>query len=229
MPRVMSLSVELALGLATAAAFAGVIAGGPRAARWSRIVTLAGAAAAFVAAVVTLGADAVWFFEALRMSAFTQALKGGIAAALLASVLRPRPGDAFARARTVDPFFRLVVAMALSVAASAGDIVVLWIALDIASLAGIIAVATAGGWSASEAAVRAMVRTWLPSSLACALGVIVVGGIAGATRFTDLEVAIPELRGEPALLLGLALIGGSIVARAARFAASSLLAYRTTH
>lgn len=229
MPRAASLSVELALGIATAVAFAGVIAGGPRAARLSRIVTLAGAAAAFVAAVATLGSDAVWFFEALRVNAFTQALKGGIAAALLLSVLRPRPGDAFARARTVDRFFRLIVAMALTVAAGAGDIVVLWIALDIASLAAIVAVATAGGWSASEAAVRAMVRTWLPSSLACALGVILVAGVAGATHYTDLEAAIPELGGEPALLLGLALIGGSIVTRAARFAASSLLAYRTTH
>jgi NADH:ubiquinone oxidoreductase subunit 2 (subunit N) len=229
MPRALTLGVEAALALSTGAAFAGLLSGGPRAARLSRLVTITGAALALLLALLTTGSDTVWLFEALRVNALTQSIKAVVALALLLSVLRPRPGDAYARSRTVDPFFRLVAATALCVAASAGDLLVLWIALDIASLAAIVAVATAGGWNASGPAVRSMLRAWLPASLATALGAILLGALAGATRFTDIGTAWHEISAEPVLFIGIALMVVGIAARVIRFAASGLLALRSTH
>jgi NADH:ubiquinone oxidoreductase subunit 2 (subunit N) len=206
----------------------GLLAGGPRAARVSRQVTLAASMAALLLALLTLGTDAIWFFEALRITLLSQVIKGLVAAVLLLGVMRPRPGDAFARSRTVDPFFRLVAATALCVAASAGDLIVLWLAVDTASLALIASVAAAGGWNTSGPAVRRMVGAWLPGSLLTALGAILVSALAGSTRFTDVGTAWHDIQGEPVLFIGIALMAAGIGVRVLRFAMDGWLAYRTT-
>ena len=228
MPRVLSLGVELALAAATGGAFIGLLSGGPRAARLSRLVVLAGSTLALLAAVLTLGADESWFFDGIRISGASQAFKAVICAVLLLSVVRPRRGDAFARARTVDPFFRLIAAAALALAASAGDLLVLWLALDIASIAVIAAIATAGGWSARESVVRVLVVTWLPASLVTMLGAIMLAAAAGGTHFENVEAFAASGANRPVLWTGFALVTLATMARAARFLRAGWLAFHST-
>jgi NADH:ubiquinone oxidoreductase subunit 2 (subunit N) len=218
MPRAASLAVEACLGVAALVAFVALLAGSARAGRAARRAACWGAAAALVAALATITSDAVWFFEALRVDASTQAMKAVVAAGLLLSMLR-RERAGFAQSSAVGPFFALVCAAALALAASAGDLLVLWIALEIGSAALLIAVAAGGSWSTREALVRRLVSSWLPTSLVLLLGTVLLAAIAGATRFADLETLLPDLRREPVVVTGMVLIVGAIFARAVRFVA----------
>lgn len=216
-PRLASLSVELLLGTATVVSFVALAAGGRGAGRVCRAATLWGTGLALLAAGLTLGSDAVWLLGALRIDFTSQALKILIAAALLLSTVRSRRTDAFAQERTTGPCFRLIGVTALAVAASAGDLLVLWLALDIASAAAVTVVATAGSWHANEEPVRRLAATWLTTSLLLVLGIVLAAAFAGATRFTELEGRLTETGTYPIMLAAGALIVGSIGVRVFRF------------
>jgi NADH-quinone oxidoreductase subunit N len=214
-PREASLAVELCLGAAAAASFAAMLMRSPRAGTIAWRAMLLGGIAAAIAAVLTFRIDAVWFFEALRVDTMTQALKGLIAVGVVVTAARRPSADP----RAVVPFFALVAALGLSLAAGAGDLVVLWIALDIASAALVLAVATGGRAQERAVEVRRLLGAWLPMSLLMLLGIIMTAGIAGSTRLTDLETILPSMRGVPVALVGVVLIALSIVIRGARYVA----------
>lgn len=213
--REASLVVEACLVLAAGVAFVAMLMGGPRAGPLARRAMLIGSVAAFIAALLTLASDAVWFFEALRVDLFTQVLKALIALGLIVlAARRPAPDVA---PRAVLPFFVLVAALGLCLAAGAGDLLVLWIALDIASAAIVLAVATGGSAERSAGEVRRLLAAWLPWSLVMLLGIILTAAIAGTTRLTDLETIMPTLHALPIAVTGVALICLSIVLRGARY------------
>jgi formate hydrogenlyase subunit 3/multisubunit Na+/H+ antiporter MnhD subunit len=136
---------------------------------------------------------------------------------LLVSVrISERTGRDWPEARVTGPLFRLACASGLIAATSSGDLLVSWIALDIATAAMILEVATAGRWSQRELAVRRMVSTWLPTSLLLLLAVILLAGMGGATRYVELEVTLPEYAASPAVIAGVALAAGSILVRVLR-------------
>ena len=214
-PREASLAVEACLVLAAGMAFVAMLMGGPRAGPLARRAMLIGGVAAVVAALLTLTSDAVWFFEALRVDLVTQSLKGLIALGVVVlAARRPAPDIA---PRAVLPFFVLVAAFGLCIAAGAGDLLVLWIALDIASAAIVLAVATGGSAERSAGEVRRLLAAWLPWSLVMLLGIIMTAAIAGTTRLTELETIMPTLHALPIAVTGVALICLSIVLRGARY------------
>lgn len=222
MTRLLSVSVELCLLAAGLVAFGALLAPGSGAGRVAFRAMVGGAAAALLTSLATMALrlDVVWLMDAWRVDTTTQAVKAVIAAGLLASVLATRQdSDEWHLVRAVGPFFRLAAAGAMTAAASAGDLIVLWLALDIATAALLLAVAVGGRWSAREKSVRRMVQVWLPSSVLMLLGVILLTAVSGATRLVDLEAVLPELRRSPVVVLGVALVLGSIVGRAVRFVA----------
>jgi formate hydrogenlyase subunit 3/multisubunit Na+/H+ antiporter MnhD subunit len=217
--RALSLAVEFCLLAASLVAFGALLVPGSRAGRVAFRAMVWGAAAALLASLATivLGLDVVWLMDAWRVDVTSQAVKAVITAGLLGSVLATRQdSDEWHHVRAVGPFFRLACATALAAAASAGDLLVLWLTLDLGTAALVMAVAVGGGWSARERVVRRLVQSWLPSSVLLLLGVILLGAVAGTTRFVDLEAILPELRASPVVQLGLALVLGSIVIRALR-------------
>ena len=217
--RALSLAVEFCLLAANLVAFGALLAPGSRAGRVAFRAMVWGAVAALLASLATmvLRLDVVWLMDAWRVDAMSQAVKAVIMAGLLGSVLVTRQdSDEWHDARAVGPFFRLACASALAAAASAGDLIVLWIALDLGTAALVISVAVGGRWSAREMVVRRLVQSWLPSSVLMLLGVILLAAVAGATRFVDLEAILPGLRDSPVVQLGLLLVLGSIVIRAVR-------------
>ncbi len=216
-PREGSLAVEACLVLAMGVAFVAMLMGGPKAGPLARRALLGGSVAAFVAALLTLTTDAVWFFEALRVDLMTQMLKALVAAGVFAlAARRPAPDIA---PRAVLPFFILVAALGLCLAVGAGDLLVLWIALDIASAAIVLAVATGGSAERNAGEVRRLLASWLPWSLVMLLGIVMTAAIAGTTRLTDLETIMPSLHALPIAVAGVALICLSIVIRGARYVA----------
>lgn len=216
-PREASLAVEACLALAAGVAFFAMLIGGPRAGPLARRAMLVGAIAAFIAALLTLTSDAVWFFESLRVDLVTQLLKALIALGLAVLAVRRPAADIAPRA--VLPFFIIIAAFGLCLAAGAGDLLVLWIALDIASAAIVLAVATGGSAERSAGEVRRLLAAWLPWSLVMLLGIVMTAAIAGTTRLTDLETIMPTLRTLPVALTGVALICLSVLIRGARYVA----------
>lgn len=208
-PREASLAVEGCLGVALATAYLGMLMRGPRGAALAQRALLGGGIAALLAAVLTLRSDAVWFFDALRVDTLTQTLKGLVASGVIVIALR----------RPVAPFFILVAATGLTLAAGAGDLLVLWVALDIASAAVVLAVATGSESVGRMAEVRRLVFAWLPMSLLMLLGIIMTAGLAGSTRLTDIETVLPSMRGLPIAVAGVTLITISILLRGARYIA----------
>ncbi|HEY2805254.1 MAG TPA: hypothetical protein VGI92_05285 [Gemmatimonadales bacterium] len=213
-PREASLAVEACLALAAIAAFSGMVIGGPRSGRNAHRAVLIGGIAALVAALLTWRIDAIWFFEAFRVDRVTQSLKALICIGLI--VFAIRPGTTDVRGRAVPSFFAIVCALGLVLSAGAGDLIILWIVLDIASAALVLSVATGGSAEARGAEVRRLIGAWLPMSLIMLVGIIITAAIGGATRLTDLETALPGLRENPAALTGVALIAVSILLRGAR-------------
>jgi len=217
--RALSLSVEWCLLVADLVAFGALLVPGGRAGRVAFRAMVWGASTALMAALATavLRIDQVWLMDAWRVTVTTQLVKAVIMAGLLGSVLATREdSDEWHNVRAVGPFFRLMCATALAAAASAGDLVVLWLALDLGTAALVLAVAVGGRWSAREKAVRRIVQSWLPSSALMLLGVVLLAAAAGASRFVDLEGIVPALRDRPVVLFGLLLIVGSLAVRALR-------------
>ena len=221
MTRWLSLGPELCLAAANTLGFLALLVGGPRAGRLAHRALSWGVALALLAAIATLvaGNDAVWLMEAWRAEPRAQLFKALILAGALVSVRVSHGGEDWRPERVTGPLFRLGCVSGLIAVAGAGDVLVLWLACDVASAALVLEIATAGRWSRREKLVRRMVAAWLPASLVMLLGLVIVAGVAGSTRLVDLELALPGYRTEPAVLAGLALAIGSLLVRTARLAA----------
>lgn len=219
MTRALSLAVEMCLATALLVAFGALLTAGSRAGRVAFQAMVWGAALALALALGTMAMrlDEVWLMDAWHVDVMTQGVKAVIMAGLLLSIVTTRQDSGeWRNVRAVGPFFRLFCAAALVAAASAADLVVLWITLDIGTAALVLSVALGGRWSTRERVVRRLVQSWLPSSVVLLLGVILLAAFAGATRYVDLEGILPELRGSPVVMLGLTLVIGSILVRALR-------------
>jgi len=220
--RFLSLAAEIPLVVANAVAFGALLVQGARAGRVAHRALTWGAAVALAGVLLTLvlQLDAVWLMEAWRVEPPAQVFKALILAGTLASVKVSRDSSQDWHAeRATGPLFRLVCASGLVGAAGAGDLLVLWLSLDVATAALVLEVATAGRWSQREKVVRRMITTWLPASLVMLLGIIVLAALSGSTRLYLLERALPELRGAPAVTAAVLLMAGSALVRAARLVA----------
>ena len=220
MTRYLSLAPELCLVVANLVGFAALLAQGARAGRVAHRALAWGSAAALVAVLATLiaGTDAVWLMEAWRADLRAQLFKAGILAGALVSVRVSRGGEDWRVERATGPVFRLACVTGLFAGVGAGDLLVLWLAFDVATAALVLEIATAGRWSRREKLVRRMVAAWLPASLVMLLGFIMLSGMGGSTRLVDLELVLPAYRAEPAVLAGLTLAVGSVLVRAVRLA-----------
>lgn len=217
--RALSLSVEACLAASNLVMYGALLSQGARAGRIAHATLKIGAWAALAAAVLTLilRTDAMWLMDGWRADQAAQFVKAAIVAGLLVSVrISERNSKDWPESRVTGPLFRLACASGLIAATSAGDLLVSWIALDIASAAMILEVATAGRWSQRELAVRRMVSTWLPTSLLLLLAVILLAGMGGTTRYVNLEVTLPEYAASPAVIAGVVLAAGSILVRVLR-------------
>jgi len=219
--RYLSLSGEMVLAAANMVAFVALLLPGGRGGRAAHRALTWGAAAALLAVLATLvlKLDAVWLMEAWRAEPAAQAFKAVILAGALVSVRESRHSEDWRVERATGPVFRLVCVSGLVVAAGAGDLLVLWLAIDVATAALVLEIATAGRWSRRERLVRRMMTAWLPSSLVMLLGIIVLAGLGGSTRLVDLELVLPALRGEPAVAVAIALVAVSVLVRTARLVA----------
>ena len=218
--RYLSLAPELCLAVANLVGFVALLVQGARAGRVAHRALAWGSAAALLAALATLiaGTDATWLMEAWRSDFRAQLFKAGILAGALVSVRVSRGGEDWRAERATGPVFRLACVTGLVAVAGAGDLLVLWLACDLATAALVLEIATAGRWSRREKLVRRMVAAWLPASLVMLFGFIMLSGIGGSTRLADLELVLPAYRAEPAVLAGLALAALSVLVRAVRLA-----------
>jgi len=184
---------ELVLAVALALAFgAALLARGP-AGLVSRAAWVGGAAGAFAAAVLTHGAADDFLFAAYRVDPYTQFVKAVVSAgSLIAAVAARGEGGAFVGARVTGPFLRLAALTTLVAAASAADLLVLWILLELVAVAHVAALATEGRWSANAALVWRAVGGWLPTALVLGLGVVLTGAEAETLRLPDLEGIAPN-------------------------------------
>lgn len=220
--RGLALSVEVVVGVANVVAFGALLAHGSRAGRIAWRAMTWGGAAALVAALATLlmRTDDAWLMDAWRTEPGPQLVKALIVLGLLVSAeITRRYGDEWSTSRAAEPFFRLVCVAGLVAAASAADLLLLWIALDIATAALVLMVASVGRWSTREKTVRRMLAVWLPSSLVMLLGVILLAATGGSTRYEVLANTLPGLRDSLAVMLGMLLVTGSILARSLRLVA----------
>lgn len=212
--RALSLLPEACLGVAGSIVFAALVAAGSRAGRVAHRAALTGAALAVVSAILTLRADDQWLFAAYRVDLVSQIAKAAIGGGILmTALLGRRAGDPFSGARAVGPFFRLVAALALCVAASAADLLALWLAVETATAALLVVLAAEGRWSSVEKLVRRLVAGVLPSALLIGLGVVVMAGVAGSTRYEDLLGSLAIQYARPTFLVAATLAVWSLVAR----------------
>jgi NADH-quinone oxidoreductase subunit N len=192
--RWLAVAPELALAAALLVAFGAVLAAGERAGRVARGAWLGGAVAALIGAAATAGAADDFLFAAYRVDAFTQYAKGLVlAGAVLAALAGRGETGAFGAARATAPFLRLAAVTTLVAAASAADLLLLWVLFELVAVAHVTALATEGRWSTNERAVRRLVAAWLPTSLVLGLGVMVTAARMETTRFVELEGAVPPL------------------------------------
>ena len=213
--RALSLAAELPIAVALALAFIALLVQGSAAGRLAHRALTWGAAAGLLGAALTLAlrVDDEWLMGSWRCEPSAQLFKALVLAGALVSVRLSRGGSDWHPERATGPMFRLVCVAGLLAAVSAGDLVVLWLALDIATAGLVFEIATAGRWSTRDKMVRRLVATWLPASLVMLLGIILVGSIGASTRLTMLEGTLPGYRGEPAVIAGLALVGASVLTR----------------
>ncbi len=207
---------ELVLAVALALAFgATLLARGP-AGLVSRAAWVGGAAGAFAAAVLTHGAADDFLFAAYRVDPYTQFVKAVVSAGALVAALAARgEGGSFVGARVTGPFLRLAALTTLIAAASAADLLVLWILLELVAVAHVAALATEGRWSANAALVRRAVAGWLPTALVLGLGVVLTGAEAETLRLPDLEGIAPN-PGVALVLLAILVRAGTAPVTAAR-------------
>jgi formate hydrogenlyase subunit 3/multisubunit Na+/H+ antiporter MnhD subunit len=198
--RATALLPEGALFSALALAFMAAVVGGPRAGRLAKAAWGGGAAVGLLAAVLTVGEADDFLFGAYRVDAFSQFVKALVLAGALAAVHAGRTEHA---ARVTGPFLRLASVTALVAAASAADLLLLWLLCELATVAHIVVVGGEGRWSSNERAVRALVAAWLPTALVFALGTVIAAAAAETTRFAQIEGVFPAAGG---LLILVALV-----------------------
>lgn len=191
--RALALLPELVLAVAMVPAFAAVLSGGAHAGRLARGAWVAGAAGALAAAVASIAVADDFFFSAYRVDAFSQLVKALVLVGALAAAMRSRADDgAWGDARATGPLLRLLAVSTFVAAASAADLLLLWVLFEVAAVAHLVTVATEGRWSLHEGQVRRLVATWLPTAVIFALGCVMAGAEAETTRFDELEGALPS-------------------------------------
>lgn len=190
--RAAALLPELALLLALGLSFLALLGGTARAGRLARAAWAFGATAALVAAIATVGRADDFLFGAYRVDAFSQLIKAMVMCGALAAAYAARHEH---DARVTGPFLRLASVTALVAAASAADLVLLWILLELSTLAHVIVVASEGRRSDNERELRSLVAAWLPTSVVFALGAVIAGAEAETTRFAEIEGLLPALGG----------------------------------
>jgi NADH-quinone oxidoreductase subunit N len=196
---------ELLLALALFVAYGVLVFAGERRGRTARRALVAGAVLALAACGVTLGQAEDFLFAGYRVDAFTQFAKAVVLLGLVAAVLLEwRDEGRWADERGVAPFFLGAGALSLLVAVSAGDLVLLLLALEAASGALVLLVALGGRWAAHEQAVRRLVAQGAAATGLGALGVVLLAAFAGTTKLADLGTELAGTAHEPALLAGAA-------------------------
>lgn len=215
MSRFAVLLPELLLALALALMALAALAGGPRRGRWSRRFVTAGLLGSLGAASWTLatGASDDFLFAAYRIDGFSQLAKALVAALVLLANLAGRGDDGqWADARGDSPLFAGLTAMGLTMTASAADLVVLLLTLEVAGLAFVGHVAAGGRRAGAESPAR---RVLIPRLAATALmftGVVLLAGIAGSTRFDDVGVVLRDPDAPVVWLAGVALLCSGLFA-----------------
>jgi len=217
--RAANLAVELCLAGANAVAFVALLVHGSRAGRvaWRAMVWGVWAALAAAIGTMALRPDDQWLFDAWRVTTATQALKAlALLGLLLSLAATRRDTEEWSLARAVGPFFRLACVTGLDVAISAADLVVLWLALELTTIALLLAVAVGGRWAGRYAMVHRLVAVWLPTSLLLLCGIILLAAAGGTTRYVGLETTLPTFHGAAVVTVGIALIAAAVLARAGR-------------
>lgn len=206
MPRAVSLLPELVVVLGLAFAFGALLAGIPRAGRVARTALRVTALAGLLAAVLTRNMVDEYLFLAYRIDSFSQYAKALVfSAALLPLVAAPGFSE-HDDARFGAPFFSLVATAGAVAAASAADLLLLWLVLEAVGVAFVLTAAAEGEWRARERLMEGELVRWLVPSMLMMLGIVMVGALAGTTRFTDLTDLISDVQAEPAGSAGMLMV-----------------------
>ncbi len=205
---------ELLLALALLVAYGVLVFAGERRGRTARRALVAGAVLALAASGATLGQAEDFLFASYHVDAFTQLAKGVVLLGLLAAALLEWHDEGrWADQRGVAPFFLAASALALLVAVSAGDLVLLLLALEAAAGAFVLLVALGGRWATHERAVRRLVAHGAAATGLGALGVALLAAFAGTTKLAELGTELAGAAGEPAALAGAAALLLAVVFR----------------
>ncbi len=207
---------ELVLAVALVLAFGAALRARAPAGRVARLAWVGGAAGSLAAAVAAHGVADDFLFAAYRVDPYTQFIKAVVSAGALVAALAARgEGGAHVDARVTGPFLRLAALTTLIAAASAADLLILWVLLELVAVAHIAALATEGRWSVNAALVRRSVAGWLPTALVLGLGVVLTGAEAETLRLPDLEGIAPN-PGIALVLLAILVRAGTAPLAAAR-------------
>lgn len=200
MNRLVALAPELALVWTSVTLFA-MMPGRRR--RASGVVLVVGGIAALAAAIGTIGVSDEFLYLAYRVDAYSQVAKAIVMAGLvLASTARGATGHPEPAAE--DQFFLAVAALGLVAAASLVDVLALFLALEITSVA-MLALAGLGSLADGHRGWGRLTRTSLTPSALGALGLALLVGATGATRLADITSAVGADAAQPAAFAGAAL------------------------
>lgn len=214
MPRFVALAPEIVLGVGLAVSCVSLLRGGHRAGRMARLALLAAALGALVAALLTRNVVDEFLFLAYRIDAFSQYSKALVLGAVLLAAVAGGTKPPWHDERVGAPFFGMVAAAGAVAAASATDLVLLWLSLEAVGVAFVLTAAAEGEWSSRAAAIHDELMRWLAPSLLVMLGLVLVAALAGTTRFTDLADLAQDVQSEPAGAAGMLMVLAGLAWRA---------------
>ena len=217
MTRLLALLPEGALAVTALLVFGALMTENHRTER-ARRAAYVGGVLVLAASLATLGRSEEFFWSTYRVDAFSQLVKAAVAVgfligAVIAGEVRGQREDV----RGELFFFLLTSMTGLVVLSSAVELVALYLAMEIASFSLFVLVPMCDRCQMGREAALKFIVIGLAASAVTLFGLSLIVGFTGSTRLDEIAAQLPQLTGEPAVMLGVALFLSGLLFKLAVF------------
>jgi len=215
--RFIALLPEAALALTALLVFGALMTEHHRTQR-ARRAAYVGGVLLLAASLLTMGRSEEFFWATYRVDAFSQLVKAAVAVgfligAVIAGEVRGQREDV----RGELFFFLLASTTGLVALSSAVELVSLYLAMEIASFSLFVLVPMCDRCQMGREAALKFIVIGLAASAVTLFGLSLIVGFTGTTRLDEIAVQLPQLAGEPAMMLGVALFLSGLLFKLAVF------------
>ena len=217
MTRYLALLPEAALAVTALLIFAALMTDRHRTAR-ARHAAYVGGVLVLAASLLTMGRSEEFFWGSYRVDAFSQLVKAAVAAGFLIGAAIAGEGRGQREDVRGEVFFFLFTsAIGLVALASAVELVALYLAMEIASFSLFVLVPMCDRCEMGREAALKFIFIGLAASAITLFGLSLLVGFTGTTRLDQIASQLPQLAGEPAVMLGVALFLSGLLFKLAVF------------